>query len=156
MITIRRVLIGLLISSFTSNSFAECVSLDTIEWLNHRWISKTAKKLTVESWIRVSDASFEGVGEDIDVSSGNVIFSESLRILEMSGEVFFLAKVKENALPVSFKLIECSQELAIFENSAHDFPQRLEYRRKSENSLKVSLSGQQGRSFDVVYTKQDD
>ena len=154
--TITQLCIGLLISSVTSNSFAKCASLDTLEWLNHRWISKTEEGLTVESWKRVSDAGFEGVGEVIDVGSGKVVFSESLRILEMSGELFFLAKVKENPLPVSFKVIECSQESAVFENSAHDFPQRLEYRRQSENSLKVSVSGQEGRSFDVFYTRQDD
>ena len=150
------ILIGLLLASFTSNSLAKCESLDSLEWLNHRWVSKAEQNISVETWVKVSDMSFEGVGEVIDANTGKIGFSESLRILQMSGEVFYLAKVNENPFPIAFKLIECSQQVAIFENPEHDFPQRLEYRGQSQSTLKVTVSGQGGRSFDVFYTKQDD
>ncbi|MFT5136159.1 MAG: hypothetical protein ACI9XU_001153 [Arenicella sp.] len=154
--TRNSILIGLLVASITGNSLAKCHSLDTLEWLNHRWVSKTDSNISVESWVRAGDPSFNGVGESIELNSGKLKFSESLRILQMSDEVFYLAKVKENPLPVAFKSIEYSQQVAIFESTEHDFPQRLEYRRQSDSVLKDIVSGQEGRAFDVVYSKHDD
>ncbi|MFT4629678.1 MAG: hypothetical protein ACI8PV_000792 [Dinoroseobacter sp.] len=154
--TRNSILIGLLLAITTSNSQAKYESLGSLEWLNHRWVSKTDSNISVESWVRVSDESFEGIGETIDINSGKENFSASVRILQMNGQVFYLAKVKQNPLPVAFKSIECSQRVAIFENTEHDFPQRLEYRHESDNVLKVIVSGQEGRAFDVVYSKHDD
>ncbi|MFT5611707.1 MAG: hypothetical protein ACI9WC_000386 [Arenicella sp.] len=154
--TRNSILIGLLLAITTSNSLAKCESLGSLEWLNHRWASKTDSNISVQSWVRLSDVSFEGIGETIDINSGKVNVSESLRILQMNGEVFYLAKVKQNSFPVVFKSIECSQQVAIFQNTEHDLRQRLEYLRESDSVLKGIVSGQEGRAFDVVYSKHDD
>ena len=149
-------MIGLLLACFTHSSSAICSSIDSLDWLNHRWVSEGKNKTSVERWEKVSPLSLEGAGETFDVSTGERVFSESLRILEMSGEIFYLAKVKDNPLPVAFRLIECSPNKAVFENQAHDFPQRLEYRIVADSTLRVNVSGSGGRSFEQNFTLQDE
>ena len=65
-----------------------CESLDTLFWLIGEWAS--ADGSSGETWSKASASTFEGAGQ--------VGTEESLRLVEMSGEVFYLAKVGHNAI----------------------------------------------------------
>ena len=70
----------------------------------------------------------------------------------MQDQLFFLAKVNGNDLPVAFKATKCSGNSIQFENPKHDFPQRLIYTR-GKNSLKVEVSDEQGKGFSMAFTQ---
>ena len=107
----------------------ECSSLESISWLTGQWTSVTAKTATSESWQPLNESNWEGSGVARDRTSGELRSVESLRLVVMSGEVFYIAKVDHNKFPVAFKLTECSENKAVFENHTHDFPKKIDYRQ---------------------------
>jgi hypothetical protein len=66
--------------------------------------------------------------------------SEELRLVEMAGGVYYLAKVEHATLPVAFALTECSADRLVFENTEYDFPRRLEYRHEADGRMVVAVS----------------
>lgn len=141
----------------------ECSSLNQLQWLEGTWYEQKASqentstekpsKQTVEQWTVVSPYTLEGSGSVIE--RGNKTHIESLRIVKMSGEVFYIAKVKHNSLPIPFKLIRCSDGQYFFENQNHDFPKRIDYYKIDEKTMRVKVSEDGVKGF-VVNFKQAD
>ena len=76
----------------------------------------------------------------------------------MSNEVFYVAKVGHNELPVTFKLTSCSDKSARFENSSHDFPRVLEYtleraEKERAEKLTVYVSDGKDKGFSVHFDR---
>lgn len=128
-------------------------TLSELEWLQGEWIAVTENDLTVEKWDKISNNTFEGFGYT-KLKRGNEVKNfESLRIVEMSGEVFYIAKVKHNNLPTAFKLTSLSDKKAVFENLIHDFPKEIIYLLKEEGKLEVTVSNEK-RSFKIHFKKK--
>ena len=96
--------------------------------------------VTYEAWKQVSTGTMEGNGRVMQRETGEVRSTESMRLVEMSGDVFMLPKAEHNELPIAFKLVKCSEREAIFENKAHDFPTQLKYNHIGQDSMYVSVS----------------
>ena len=135
-----KIIIAGFIVIFFSVSSAGQVKLSNLSWLLGKWESLSGGTYTTESWERLSDNTFEGYGETINTTSIESISSETLRIVEMSGEIFYIAKVAHNQYPIAFKLTQCSDSSFVFENHEHDFPQRIEYTLSNEDQLTVNVS----------------
>ncbi len=133
---------------------AACDSLASAHWLPGSWESASAKSITVETWRRATDTTFEGLGERRSAETGETVSSESLRLVEMEGEVFYLAKVAHNPWPVPFRLVVCDDDRLVFENAGHDFPTRLVYRREGEAGLTVEVSGADGEGFSLRFKRK--
>ncbi len=130
-------------------------SLDTIRWVLGDWTCTTDKEIASESWNESGEGIFRGRGQIASKSDSQIRSRESLLLVEMSGEVFYIAKVKENESPVSFRLTVSSSSHAVFENMKHDFPKRLEYRLEGNSELKVTVSDGDKRSFVLHFSKLD-
>ncbi|MBD3290760.1 hypothetical protein GF337_18280 [candidate division KSB1 bacterium] len=115
--------------------------LSRLEWILGEWVADNGANVTTESWEKVSPKTFEGEGITRSVSGDEIRNYESLRLVEMSGETFYIAKVTHNEFPTSFKLVEQNDSTAVFENLTHDFPTRIEYRLLSADSISVRVSG---------------
>jgi Domain of unknown function (DUF6265) len=113
---------------------------DKFDWLLGEWKMGKANSYTIESWKQAGDNTIEGESFTFDSKNDSIIFSESLRILLMNGEYFYLAKVPQSKLPVAFKMSYYHDERIVFENSNHDFPQRIEYSKITDDSLRVTIS----------------
>ena len=118
-------------------TFSQTVAIDINDfaWLRGDWQRESSKSITKESWRRVSETALEGSSSRVSKASGETIFGESLLLTKMGGDIFYIAKVAENALPIPFKLVNFSETEAVFENPVHDFPQRIRYRRDGENAF---------------------
>ncbi|GAA0854884.1 hypothetical protein GCM10009114_12260 [Aliiglaciecola litoralis] len=117
-----------------------------------KWQSISSQQTVEENWHRVSDNTFEGVGK---TTTTNSEFVESLRLVAMSQQVFYLAKIASNPLPVAFKAEVCNGEVAKFVNLQHDFPTSLHYRLESKQRLLVEVRGVDGKGFDIQFVKVD-
>ena len=113
--------------------------LDSINWILGEWVMNYERAYLTESWEKISENSIEGSGITRDNESDSTLFSESLRILDMNGEIFYLAKVRQNRFPIPFKLTYQDSNKIIFENENHDFPQIINYIRLNNDSLKVII-----------------
>jgi len=132
-----------------------CTTIDAFTWLIGDWHSQNSKLKINESWHQVSGKTFEGAGYAHSLTKNKIVSAETLRLVEMSGEVFYVAKIASNDLPVAFKLTSCTATTAIFENALHDFPKKLSYQLITHNNLTVFVSGEKGKAFSIEFTRQD-
>ena len=92
------------------------------------------------------------------MADDEVVNYETLRLVAMSDGVFYIAKVTHNDLPVPFRLTQCSEGVAVFENPAHDAPRRLIYRVLDVSApggaeLEVRLEGNGMNDFSLWFHK---
>tara|TARA_R110000744_G_scaffold131883_3_gene240092 strand:- start:1593 stop:2075 length:483 start_codon:yes stop_codon:yes gene_type:complete len=135
------ILATLLFTSIKVNAHS-CNSLNELTWLLGEWQSQKQQSATTERWTKLTGQTFEGTGK----TANNY---ESLRLLEMSGEIFYLAKVAHNPVPVGFKLIQCDNKRFIFKNSQHDFPNTIEYQQISPDTMQIKVSGKAEKTFTI-------
>jgi hypothetical protein len=146
---------SLLVLLFTSLGVVaddRCKALSQLQWMLGDWQTRDIKSPITESWNQVSEYSFEGQGQQLDIQ-GEVKSQESLRLLEMQDSIFYLAKVTQNLLPTAFKAVRCNTSSAVFENTQHDFPTRLTY-HLIDSRLSVKVEGLDGKGFTVNFDRK--
>ncbi|MEX1993614.1 MAG: DUF6265 family protein [Steroidobacteraceae bacterium] len=131
----------------------ECNGLDRLRWLLGDWTADGSKTRFHESWVEVAPHTFEGTGIERSKADGAPKGGEVLRLVEMAGGVFYLSKVTHNELPVAFRLTACSDGRFVFDNPAHDFPKRLEYRQEPDGRLTVSVSDGAEKGFALNFAR---
>ena len=133
-----------------------CGTVESLTWLVGNWNSENSKLKIKESWKRISAKTFEGSGYTYSIKKNKIVSSETLLLVEMSGEVFYMAKVASNDLPVAFKLTSCTAKTVIFENSQHDFPKKISYQLNKDKNITVFVSGEKGKGFSIDFIGEDD
>lgn len=133
-----------------------CSTVESLTWLVGNWNSENSELKINESWKRISTKTFEGYGHTYSIKKNKIVSSETLRLVEMSGEVFYVAKVASNNLPVAFKLTSCTAKTATFENSLHDFPKKISYQLNKDKNITVFVSGENGKGFSIEFIGEKD
>ncbi len=165
----NRGLFFLLLVIGSNNSFAThtavksttktaCNTLQSAQLLLGQWQSNSEKVQISEHWQYIDNQHMKGTGVTVRLNQAKPPFVESLKIVEMSGAVFYWAKTPQNLLPVAFKLVECSSQYLKFENVQHDFPQVIEYQQTSEPNatepkITVTVSAKNNPGFQIHYSK---
>ena len=121
-------------------------------WLEGKWLERKQEKISTETWAGVSANTMEG--RALVIKNGKPVHSETMRLVEMSGDIFYLAKVAQNSLPIPFKLIVCSNKQFFFENLEHDFPKRIDYTIVDDTNMRVDVSDGKDQGFSINYTRQ--
>ncbi|MEL6110871.1 MAG: hypothetical protein AAFU85_33105, partial [Planctomycetota bacterium] len=70
--------------------------LDSIRWILGDWTRVKEKTMNRESWKDAGSGIFKGAGSVLRRENQEVLSRESLLLVEMGNEVFYLAKVKQN------------------------------------------------------------
>lgn len=154
--TNTKVLLALSLSCCCTLSYAQdCDSLQPFAWLLGDWHADEGNNTMHESWIEVSPLTFEGQGQTQSKTSSQSVTREFLRLVDMQGQIYYVAKVAHNPLPVAFKLSQCSTSSAVFENSGHDFPQKIVYQIDPENRLMVTVSDNNDKGFSIMFDRLD-
>ena len=76
-----------------------------------------------------------------------------LLIYEIDGAVTYMAHVAENDLPVPFNMISVSDTRAVFQNTTHDFPKKLDYQLVDACRLTVTVSDGADNGFSLNFRK---
>lgn len=129
-----------------------CNSLSGLTIFEGSWQEDKQDQKTIENWKIVSEDSIEGTGE-IYNGKGDRISFESLRIVQMSDEIFYIAKVTHNDFPTSFKLVKCGYNKFEFENLNHDFPKNITYLFKEPDRLLVTVTGDNDEGFNINFQR---
>ena len=117
--------------------------LTHMEYVLGDWVHPGGAQIACESWRRVSDDTFEGRG--YQVKEGDTVTTEVLRLVKMGEGVYFISMVAHNLRPISFKLVQLDGTVAVFENSEHDFPQRIVYSLEGDQ-LTGRIEGEKNNS----------
>jgi hypothetical protein len=106
-------------------STASAKGLDDFHWLVGEWVEVKAGVTTRETWTGPKDGALTGVGETI--AAGRPTSTEHMKItIEPAGPTF--TALLAGQPPTPFVLVPGKPRQAVFENKAHDFPQRVIYR----------------------------
>lgn len=132
---------------------ASCSRLASVAWLLGTWHAESRDALITETWVTVSDTTYEGRGVTRSRADGSLRDAEDLRLVAMGDGVFYVAKVAHNERPVAFRLTSCSGGIFVFENPAHDFPRRIEYRRVDDARFEAHVSDGGNRGFRLVFSR---
>ena len=127
-------------------------SLAALGWLTGPWEQRSETRVRAEIWARASAGVFRGVGT-VHAADGQPRGRESLALVVMAGEIYYLAKTSQHSVPIAFRLTEVAEGRAVFENPAHDFPRRLEYTLTDPNSLTVVVSDGADGGFSIEFSR---
>lgn len=104
----------------------------------------------IEQWKQSNDSTFQGKSLFVK-APGDSVLQESIELSLRKGEWSYNPTVvdQNNRQPVKFQIIFIGKGEFICENPAHDFPQRIAYRR-IQNSLFASIEGKRKRKYAKV------
>lgn len=124
-----------------NRSAAQTNSLSGAKWLLGKWENQTQRGKMVEEWSELNDSTF--AGRSYMITATDSISLESVLLKKEGNDLYYIPTVKgqNNDQPVKFKLTSSTTNSLVFENPAHDFPQKISYTLESERSLLAEISG---------------
>ncbi len=118
--------------------------IDKAQWLIGSWENKTKNGTLSENWEKVNDSTFHGTSYFI--KGKDTLHNETIGLSQDGENLIYSPNVKgQNAdLPVAFKMTSATANTLVFENTAHDFPQKISYKMITKDSIVAEISGMQG------------
>jgi hypothetical protein len=107
-------------------------------WMAGSWCATQGAERIEEVWLAPAGGFMLGMSRTVAPNQKQPQF-EFLRVELRDGLATYLAQPQGRAA-VAFVLTQASDTSARFENPAHDFPQRIEYRRNG-NALHAEIAG---------------
>jgi hypothetical protein len=148
------VLIGILaLVSCQNKSDKQFDQLKKMNWLLGQWENTTPEGYLTETWSKVNDSTFSGQTYFI-INKKDTVHNESIVLTQVNDELIYrpIVKGQNNDEPVDFKLNSDIENAFSFENPKHDYPQKILYKKTTENSLVATISGmQQGKQSSESY-----
>lgn len=110
-------------------------------WLIGRWENNSKEGNLSEFWTKANDSTL--LGESYFVIGKDTVFGEKVELKQRGNDFIYEARVaKQNdEKPVPFKLTSSSENEMIFENPAHDYPNKIVYQKVSNDSLVAEIFG---------------
>lgn len=127
------------------------VSVEQLGWMSGRWESVSGSRWVEEQWSAPRGGTmfgFSRTGEGAALAE-----FEFLRLArDERGAIAYFA-APGGRLPVPFRLTSAGASSATFENPAHDFPQRIVYRRDGETMTATISAGDGGNAISWTYRR---
>jgi hypothetical protein len=124
-------------------------SLDSFSWLTGKWIGKYDSVPIFEQWKPAEGKVMVGRGGVL--SGKDTAFAEQIQIEERADGLYYVASVPGNPAPASFKFTGFKNDTAVFEDPAHDFPQRVLYLKNEDGTFYACIDG----IFKGKYVKEE-
>lgn len=115
------------------------LALELPQWLAGHWRSESGGRSTDEVWLAPAQGLMTGMSR---TTGGKRPFFEFVRIEQRADRLFYIAQ-PGGGEPTEFRAVRAAADSIEFENSAHDFPQRIIYERRGEDALAARIEGSQ-------------
>ncbi len=133
------------------------VTSNNFTWLKGSWTQEMGNTKLIETW----DYSSKNLlsGSSFYIKNLDTIYTEILKIEIQQDGVYYSAAVsnQNNGKSVKFGLIsKITADTLIFENKYHDFPQRINYIKAKNDTLKTFIDGYNKgvyKKTDFLFTK---
>lgn len=115
--------------------------------LEGTWSMPSGNGVIIEDWVRQSKNELKGSSYKIE--NGDTTFMENLRLVRSKNLIQYIPTVfnQNEGQPVIFTLVAVDDGQYVFENTEHDFPQRIIYHLKEKNSLVARINGKTSKGF---------
>ncbi len=121
-------------------------------WMAGCWSSQDGPVRVDEQWTLPVGGMMLGLSRT--VKQDKTVFHEFMRIETKQGVVTYTPRIGSTQAPVAFTLIKQSGDEVVFENLAHDFPQRILYRRTSDGLFARIEGARNGKQQAVDFPMQ--
>jgi hypothetical protein len=110
--------------------------------------------LLFEEWLFIADSSLSGRG--FSVNDNDTIIYERIRISENDGKLTYFANVSDQnqGKEIAFPLVEVVFNKWIFENSEHDYPNRIIYTFTSDTTFTSRIENMRGNKQKEFHFKK--
>lgn len=114
-------------------------ALKRLSWMAGCWLGRNGRMEFREHWMPAAGGMMMGMARTM--AERKVVSHEAMRIeLDGKGEPVFTAKPSGQA-EGSFKVAKLEPNRVVFENTAHDFPQRVIYELRAASVLHARIEG---------------
>jgi hypothetical protein len=132
-------------------------TIEDFGFLLGKWQMQTKKGVVYEEWQLSGDRN-KLTGSSYRVKDNDTTLLENLELSIEKDGIFYIPTVidQNEGLPIKFKLISWKNQVYIFENPEHDFPQRIVYFPKDKNNLHARIEGKYNgseASSEFIYTR---
>lgn len=137
----QQIYLSLCLLSFSFTNLKQQQAFTQLQELSGSWMMKTDKQTLFENWVIIN--SNEMHGKSYRINNNDTTLLEEVKLSGNHDKVLYIPVVKgENKdQPVSFKLISFANKQFVFENSTHDFPQRVIYHLIRKDSIHAWIEG---------------
>jgi len=129
--------------------FAAEPGVSDLSFFSGCWEIRSGALLVEEAWSSATAGTLFGWSRTI--RDGKTVQWELMRIEMKDGKPVFVPSVSGSEKPVEFKAVRSSATEVVFENLAHDFPQRIIYKRNGADldaRIEGTIKGQaRGKDF---------
>lgn len=115
----------------------------SLDWLTGTWVQDSPQEKVSESWLGPANGLM--VAANLTARANGRRSFEFLRIADTPEGFSYYASPGGKA-PVEFKLRETGERRVVFENAAHDFPQRIIYWRYGDQLVARIEGSIQGKA----------
>jgi hypothetical protein len=114
-------------------------TVESLSWLAGTWVLERNGRVVTEHWMPPAGGMMLGTSQT--VANGRTVEYEFVVLrADAAGDVFYVAKPSGQA-ETAFKLVTANGRELVFENPAHDFPQRVLYTLKDDGTLLAAIDG---------------
>lgn len=142
-----------LFTALAPTSPSQGVGIDRVAWLQGCWQANSPRRLIEENWTAPRGGSMLGVSRTFRGDS--LIEYELVVLRQQAGALTYEAHPSGQPSAV-FTARTVTDSVVVFENAAHDFPQRIGYRKTGADSLVAWIEGAPDgppRRFDFPYCR---
>jgi hypothetical protein len=143
---------AILLAALLTASGNTSEDVDALSWMAGCWSFTQGDLIVDEAWLGPRAGLMMGVSRT--VRGDRIVATERLEIADDSAGVVYRAWPSRQA-PAVFRAVHVSSTSAVFENAAHDFPQRIAYSLREDGDLLharvESMDGSDG--FDFPYRR---
>ena len=145
----------LLVASVLASTPAPAADLARLSWLAGCWSRTGTRRIVEEQWMAPAAGLMLGSGRTRNLADGALVEFEQVRIESRGDTLVFVAKPSRQP-EAEFTAITATDSLVVFENLAHDYPQRVGYRLVHADSLAAFIDGTtegQARKVEFPYRR---
>lgn len=141
------------IALFIFQNLQAQTKMEDLNFLIGTW--KMENKENFETWKNGINGGF--YGNSYKIKFGEKVITETLSLKFIDNQIVYEATVlnQNDGQTVLFTLNASESDWISFENSTHDFPKKIQYKKLSINSLQVQVLGENGQGFSYKLVKQD-
>ena len=151
-LTLAVALLGVLAESLGAearSAKAAQLTIDRVAWMHGCWKMTTPQSIVEEQWMAPRGGTMIGVGRT--VRGERTTDYEFVVLKEQNGQLTYEAHPAGQA-PAVFVAREAGADSVVFENAAHDFPQRVGYRRSGTGLVGWIEGTQNGKSRRIEFS----
>ncbi|QEE50169.1 hypothetical protein FUA48_11445 [Flavobacterium alkalisoli] len=116
--------------------------LEKANWLLGEWGSVSEEGELTERWKKENDSVYKGESYFV-INSKDTVFAEKADLVEANGKLTYIVTVpgQNNEQPVGFEMTAATDAQIVFENPAHDYPNKIVYNKISADSIMAEIFG---------------